>query len=564
MATGALRRLDPFTAEIIKDGLIAIGEEMFVAMARASMSPIIYEVLDYAVGITDDKAQLIAQGNGVAGFLGVLTYSVKSVLDKFTRENLRPGDIIATNDPYTGGGTHLSDVCMIMPIFYNGELIAFSANKAHWTEVGGMAPGSWTTDATEIFQEGLQFPCIKVFENDKPLPQILDIIRANVRTPDMSLGDFHAQAASLRLAGRRIVELCDKYGVSAVKEAIQLLLEDGERRVRAELAKLPKGTFYAEDTIDDDGISDKAIPVKVKISVTDEEFIVDFTGAPAQVAGPINASRTATLSALRAMWVAITDPRAQINEGTFRPLKLICPDGTIFTAQRPVPTSTYWETMTYAFDLVWKAMAPLVPHRLSCGHFNTVGANIVTTFHPENDQFTIMVEPSVGGWGAHYNTDGESGLFCVGDGETYNLPIEVVEHAYGLMVDQYTFNTEPGGEGEFQGGRGTVREYRILHEKGGTITITLGRHKFPAWGVNGGRGGSRNYVQIKRADGTLTQPLGKTARLVLRKGDVARVVCGGGGGWGDPKKRPREKVLADLRAGLISQEVARNIYGLDL
>lgn len=562
--TTTRRRLDPFTAEVIKDGLVAIGEEMFIAMARTSMSPIIYEVLDYATGLTDDKARLLTQGNGVAGFIGVLTYSVQSVIDKFGLDGLYPGDIVMTNDPYGGGGTHTSDVCMVMPIFVDGEIVAFSANKAHWTEVGGMSPGSWTTDSTEIYQEGLQFPTIKAFENDKPLPQLLDLIRVNVRTPEMSLGDFHAQAASVRLAGRRIAELCEKYGMDAVKEAMARLLEDGERHARAALDRLPKGTWTAEDVIDDDGISGDPIPVRVKVTITDDEFIVDYSDMPPQVAGPINSSRTGTHSALRAVWIGVANPHAQINEGLFKPIRLICPDATIITAQRPAPTSTYWETLLYTLDLVWKALAPIVPDRLPAGHYNTVGASITTTFHPDDDRFTILVEPNLGGWGAHEDQDGESALFSSMNGETFNLPVEITEHAYGLRVDEYAFNPEPGGEGRYRGGRGVIRSYEMLHDKGGTVTITLGRHKQPAWGVDGGREGSRNYVQVRKADGTLTEPRGKTARLPLAKGDVLRIVCGSGGGWGDPKDRPDDRVREDVRAGTMSPEVAREVYGVEV
>lgn len=556
--------LDPFSAEVIKDGLVAIGQEMFVAMARTSMSPIIYEVLDYATGLTDARANLLTQGNGVAGFIGVLTYSVQSVLDKFGVTGLRPGDIVMTNDPYGGGGTHLSDVCMVMPIFYRGELVAFAANKAHWTEVGGMAPGSWTTDSTEIFQEGLQFPCIKAFENDRPLEQLVDLIRANVRTPDMSIGDFHAQAASVRLAGRRIEQMCEKYGLGAVKEAMEWLLDDGERRARAALAELPKGTFTAEDVIDDDGISDAPIPVSVRVTITDDEFIADFTGMPPQVTGPINSSRTGTYSALRAAWIAVSNPHNQINEGTFRPLRLVCPDATIITAERPAPTSTYWETLLYSLDLVWKALAPVVPDRLSAGHYNTVGSSITTTFHPDNEAFTILVEPNMGGWGAQVDHDGETGLFSSMNGETFNLPIEITEQAYGLRVERYEFSEEPGGEGRFRGGRGVERAYRILHDKGGTVTITLGRHKNPAWGVAGGQAGGRNFAQIVKANGQEGPRVGKTARLRLDKGDILRIVCGAGGGWGDPCGRPRDRVIADVRAGLMSATVASDVYGVDV
>ena len=199
----AKQAIDPFTLEIIKEGLGAIGDEMFVTMQRTSMSTIIYEVLDYAVGLTDAKGNLITQGNGVTLFLGTLDFGARSVLDKFGAENLKPGDIYITNDPYTGGGTHLSDVSILAPIFYEGRLVAFAANKGHWTEVGGMAAGSWTTNSTEIYQEGLQFPCIKLFDQGEPIQSLLDIIRANVRTPDMSIGDMYAQVASMRIAERR-------------------------------------------------------------------------------------------------------------------------------------------------------------------------------------------------------------------------------------------------------------------------------------------------------------------------------------------------------------------------
>lgn len=559
------RHTDPFTAEIIKSGLNAIGDEMFLAMARSSMSPIIYEVLDYAVGITDDDANVIAQGNGVTLFIGVLTEMVKATLQKFGKEGLRPGDIIAINDPYGGGGTHLSDVGMVMPIFYGDELIAFAANKAHWTEVGGMAPGSWSTDATEIYQEGLQFPCIKVFENDQPNEAILDLIRANVRTPDMTMGDFHAQAASLRLAGRRMQELCDRYGVEAVKESIEAMLEHGRQVALDALSRMPKGVFTAKMNIDDDGLGGEPLPVQVKITITDEEFICDFTGSAPQARGPINTSYTGLLIGTRCMWLAAAEPHYPVNEGIFAPVKVICPPGTVFTAERPAPTSCYWESLLYVTDLIWAALAPHLPHRLSAGHFNTVGSAITTTYHPDTDDFTILVEPNVGGWGARADGDGPSGMFCVGDGETYNPPIEITEQKFGLQVVQYELNTDdPGGEGEFRGGRGVIRAYKMLHDRGGTFTITLGRHKELPWGVDGGQPGSNNYFLVHRADGTVEGPFAKSARLPLNKGDIVSICTGSGGGWGDPKRRSREAVLADVRAGTMLPSVAREVYGVEV
>ena len=202
--------IDPFTLEIIKDSLVAIGDEMFIALQRTSKSTIIYEVLDFASGLTDARGQLISQGNGVTGFLGNLTFGVQATLEKFGPQNLYPGDVVIINDPYSGGGTHLSDVSLIVPIFYDEKLVAFSASKAHWTEVGGKDPGSWTTDSTEIYQEGLQFPCVKLYEEGRPVQSLIDLIAANVRTPDMTLGDMYAQSASMHLGERRFQELCTK------------------------------------------------------------------------------------------------------------------------------------------------------------------------------------------------------------------------------------------------------------------------------------------------------------------------------------------------------------------
>ena len=563
-STISYQQTDPFTVEIIKSGLNAVGDEMFLAMARSSMSPIIYEVLDYAVGVTDDNGNVISQGNGVTLFIGVLSEAVKAVLRKFGKENLNPGDIIALNDPYVGGGTHLSDVCMVMPIYHEGEIVAFSANKAHWTEVGGMAPGSWTTDSTEIFQEGLQFPCIKVFENDTPSEAIMDLIKANVRTPDMTIGDFHAQAASLRLAGRRIQELCTRYGIGSVREAISAMFTHGEQVARDALKRMPKGVYTASMNIDDDGLGGDSIPVQVKITITDDEFLVDYTGSAPQARGPINTSWTGLTIGTRCLWLAICEPHYTVNEGIFAPLRVVCPPGTVFTSDRPAPTSAYWESLLYITDLIWAALAPHMPDRLPAGHYNTVGAAITTTFHPDTDDFTIVVEPNVGGWGGRSDSDGPSGMFCVGNGETFNPPVEIAEKKFGLEVYRYAFNTEdPGGEGEFRGGRGVRREYKMLHENGGTFTITLGRNKERPWGVNGGHPGGNNYVQITRADGTVEPTFAKAARVKLNKGDLVSIRTASGGGWGDPKNRPKEKVLADVRAGVMLPNVAREVYGID-
>lgn len=524
--------------------------------------PIIYEVLDFASGLTDAKGQLLTQGNGVTLFIGMLTFMVKETLAKYgTTGNIKPGDVFLINDPYGGGGSHLSDVGLVLPIFVDGELLAFAANKAHWTEVGGKDPGSWTTDSTEIYQEGLQFPCVKLYEEGKLNQAIVEIIAANVRFPDLSLGDMWAQVAALRTGEKRFQELCAKYGKETVKASIDYLLDYGEQMARRELAKLPKGVFEAEDFIDDDGLGNGPIRVKVKVTITDDEFICDFTGTDPQVPGPINCSYTGLVSAVRSVFLAITNPSQDVNDGVFRPLKVIAPEGTVLNAKRPAPVSTYWESLNFGADVIWKALAPVLPDRLTAGHLLSVCAVILGGTHPDTGEPFLIVEPSVGGWGAGRGMDGQSGQFCIGDGETYNVPVEVAETRYGVLVEEYALRTDGAGAGEWRGGCGVIRAYRALTD-GQFLTATFGRHKYLPWGVSGGHEGSRNEIQVIRTDGTVVGPFGKCARLPLNKGDVVRLITATGGGYGDPFNRPPERVAEDVKNGYITVEQARDLYGV--
>lgn len=555
--------VDPFTIEIIREQLIAAAEESFVALGRSSQSPIIYEVLDYACAITDPAGDIIAQANGVPGFLGTLTFAVKAILEKFPAAEIVPGDVFMNNDPYRGGGNHLSDVALIAPIFYGDELAAFAVNKAHWTEVGGMAAGSWTTDSTEIYQEGLQFPAIRLYQGGVIIQSLVDLIAANVRTPEATLGDLFAGVASLRRADRRVLEICRQHGSAAVQESIRTSLDQGEMLARKALAGLPKGEFHAEAWMDDDGLTETPVYVCVKVTIADDRFVADFTGSSPQVPGPINCTRTRLHSACRTVFKAIADPATPVNDGWFRPVEIICPDGTVFTAQRPAPVSTYWETGAYAVDLLWRALFPVLPDRLTAGHHLSVCGTLIAGFDEAGERF-ILVEPQAGGWGAGATKDGENGLVPVGDGETYVIPVEVCETRYPLLVDQYTFNETPAGHGRYRGGLGLIRDYRLLVDEA-LLTTTFGRHKYPPWGANGGAHGSPNGVEVlapSRAEAVLWR--GKIARHVLKRGDVVRLITGVGGGYGDPRERPVVAVVDDVRNRYITPEVAADVYGVHL
>ncbi len=547
-----------FELEIIKNGLMVAAEEMFYSWGRTAKSPVIYEVLDFGVAIIDASGEnLVTLAPGIPAFTGVLDFTAAEVVAKW-KDDIRPGDVFVSNVPYDSG-THLNDVTLVMPIFYDNQRLGFAAAKGHWTEVGGMHFGSWTSDSTEIYQEGTQLPCVKLYVKGEPNRNVIDIIEYNSRLPDFALGDMYAQVASMRVAARRVTKLVEKYGLDTVLQAMLKLQEDGEKYAKLKLKELPKGIFTAEDWIDDDGITDDPIPVKVEVQVTDEEFLVDFTGS-GQSKGSINSPFPSTVSAVRETYMAMLDPYAHPNGGFFSPLKVIAPKGSVFNPVRPAPTSTFWEALSYAADLVWKALAPHVPDMLTAGHFLSIEATILGGLDDEGEPFAI-VEPQPGGWGAGYNMDGTSGLVACADGETYIAPSEVYERRMPIMVEKYELNTKDGtGHGKFRGGFGVVRNYRVLCNEA-SLTVTAGRSKYPCWGAAGGMPGTPNYCIVYKKD---VEPLRtkNIAAFKMERGDMVSLRTGGGGGWGDALMRDPERVQWDVKNNYISMEDAQNIYGV--
>lgn len=550
---------DRFTMDVLREGFAAISDEMFVSLQRTSQSPIIYEVLDFGVGISDADGELVSQGNGIAGFLGPLGDAIKETIAR--HPDLRPGDVIIANDPYAGGGTHLSDVALIRAVFAGNELIGFAAAKGHWTEVGGKDPGSWTADSQDVYAEGLQLPFVHAYRGGKPVDDIRAILAANSRLPDMVLGDLTAQAACLEVAERRLLEMCDRYGAATVRAAMRAVLERSERLCKDAIARIPHGVFTAEDCTDTDGLGNGPFRVQVRVEITDSGVTCDFTGSHGQVPGPINCTWSGLVSGVRTVFKAITDPAEPATDGWFRPLTIICPAGSIFNATRPAPVAAYFEATEMTSDLVWHALAPAFPDRLPAGTFVSVCSTSLALTHPDTGEETLLVEPQAGGWGATRDADGQHGLVSVGDGETYTIPVEVAEQRYGVRVERFGFDiVEGAGAGRRRGGRGLVREYRICSDEA-LLTVAWGRHLYPPWGAAGGRDGSPNYVEVLR-DGTPLGPrFGKVSRMPLHRGDVVRLVTGSGGGYGDPSEREPGLVADDLRDELITDEEAASVYG---
>ena len=545
---------DPITLEIIQNSLQATADEMFLVMKKTAMSSIIYEVLDMATGITDPVGQLASSGAGIPAFVGVLDKAVTVIVQKFDKPGeIEPGDVFTTNCPYYGGVTHLNDIIVAMPVFAEGRIIAWTAAMGHNSDVGGMAPGSLSGDATEIFQEGLRLPAIKLISRGETIRPVLEIIKVNSRMPEVLEGDLWATIAAVRTGARRLTEICAKYGADTFDAAMGGFIDMGERISRAELAKLPKGRFELSEEQDDGRI------FKVSITITEEDFIVDLRDNPDQSNSPVNTARDGAMVSAQMLFKSLTSPETAANAGSFRPIRLLTREGSVFHAKEPAPIGFYYEIELRIYDMMWRCLAPHVPGKLAAGHFASVCGTFISGTHPDTGRHYTIIEPQTGGWGASARADGNSAMFCGFHGETYNCPAEINEARNGVFVDRMELNLEPGGEGRFAGGRGIVMDYR-MRARDGLLTMGYTRSKFPPWGLDGGRDGTPNYVEVRRRDGG-TERYAFVSGLRLGPDDVIRVVTANGGGLGDPRDRAPAAVAEDLRNGLVTPERAREIYG---
>ena len=548
---------DPITLEIIQNSLQATADEMFAAMKKTAMSSIIYEVLDMGTGIMDAGGELASSGAGIPAFIGVLDKAVKVIIAKFDQPgDIKPGDVFATNDPYYGGVTHLNDIVVAMPVFAGGHIIAWTANIAHNSDVGGMAPGSLFGEATEIFQEGIRLPAVKIISEGQPIRSVMDIIKVNSRMPDVLEGDVWAAIASVRVGDRRLREIADKYGADTFENAMSSFMDFGEDVSRASLADLPKGTFELSEEQDDGRI------FNVKITIGDDEFTVDLRDNPDQADNPVNTSRDGVMVAAQMIFKSLTDPHSPANGGSFRPINLLTCEGSVFHAKEPAPIGFYYEIELRVYDIMWRCLASHMPERLAAGHFASVCGTFIGGIHPDTGRQYTIIEPQLGGWGASRNGDGNHAVFCGFHGETYNCPAEINEARNGLYVDRMELNMEPGGEGKYTGGRGIVMDYRVRADNG-FLTAGYTRSKFPAWPVDGGAEGSPNYVEFRPKQGEM-QRFAFVSGLTTHRDDIIRVVTGNGGGLGDPKERDPELVRRDVKNGLITPERAREVYGIEV
>ena len=547
---------DPITLEIIQSSLQAAADEMFAALRHTAMSAIIYEVLDCGTGITDRAGELAGSGAGIPAFVGVLDKTVQKVIGKFDKPgDIEPGDIFMTNDPYNGGVTHLNDVILVMPVFAGRDIVAWTANIAHWNDVGGMVPGSMSTDAREIFQEGMILAGIKLFSRGQPIRSVFDILTANCRMPDFLTGDLWAGVASVRVGERRVLEIVTKYGREVFLHAVEKYMEYGERVSRAALRKIPTGSYSLVEE------QDQGPPWKVNVEVTDDRFIVDLRDNPDQDRGPFNMSRDEAVVSCQMAFKCVTSPERVANGGTFRPLQVLTRHGSIFDPKFPAAMGIYYEMTIRLEDLVTRCISQRLPERLPSGSFASVCGTLFGGIHADTGRTYAVIEPELGGWGGSPAGDGNPGQFSALHGETYNCPAEVAEARYGVTVDYLSFHDEDGGAGLHRGGKGVRIDYRMRSDNA-WLTVAYTRSRVLPWPLKGGCLGSPNHVQIVRKDGKI-EDHSVVSGLTVNQGEIIRIMTGTGAGWGDPLERDLELIKDDVKNGYITREQANRYYRLE-
>jgi len=554
------RGRDLVTTEVVSNYLVAVADEMKRTVVRTAMSPVIYEVLDFSTGVFDRRGRLVAQTAGLAIFLGTLDWAVQAVLKKFG-DDLHPGDVILTNDPYEGGGTHLNDVSVVAPVFDAGRLRGFVASRAHWMDIGGQVPLSVMTNATEIHQEGLLLPVVKAYERGRPNRQLIDTLTANIRQPETWKGDFGAQLAACHVGRRRLAELLARYGPEVVEDCIDATLDATERLTRERLEAMPDGRYRGVDFLDSDTVTGSPVRVEVAIEKSGADVTLDFTGSAPATKSSYNLTYCGLVSGCRVLLRAITDPHGPTNDGCFRPLTVKAPPGTVVNATKPSPVAMYGEVARRAIDAAWRALSEVIPQGLPAGHFGTICGQCMAGWDDRlaPSRYTSFSAPNGGGWGATPDRDGESALVCVSNGDTRNTPVEIIEARNPLMVTRYELRTDSGGPGKYRGGLGTTLEFLV--ETGGqyAATFAAGRAERAAFGLHGGRDGVTNRVTVTR-DGKTIAGLGRSTAFLLEKGDLVTVESGGGGGWGDPRERDPRAIAEDVRLGYVSPEAAAGDY----
>jgi N-methylhydantoinase B len=554
---------DPITLSVIYNRLLTINKEMGITMINTSISPIFAEVHDFSCAICDWNNRIVAQIDGVPSHTASSMEAVKAISKEFEKD-IHPGDVFVLNDPYLGG-THLPDVTIMKPIFYDGEVQFVAINRAHHGDVGGMEPGSYAPGATELFHEGIRIPPLRIYSNEKPIRDVVNMIRINTRMPDALWVDMKAQVASCRVAQKRILELIDKYGVEKTRETVEDIHKYAEHRMRLEIERLSDGIYEGESFLDSDGFCDDPIRIKVTITLKGDEAKVDFTGSDPQVTGFVNSPLANTATCVYvAFLTTVTTPDIPHNEGVYRPIHIFAPEGTVVNPRFPAPVaSCTLDTACAILEACWMALARVLPERVPAG-WNRWNGPTVTGIDPRSGEFYVMF--GFNGFGGAGGMHGMDGRHYIGDGIDLGgliAPnIETNEADYPHITEFNEFTTDSCGAGEFRGGCGAKYRIRMYDDQPNLVMFGDGKVN-PPYGLFGGKPGSCNLAFINEGLSGERELKAKES-LRLKKDDTYTSYPSGGGGWGDPMSRDAELVAADVRNEIVSFDSALKDYGVVL
>ena len=542
---------DPITLEILQNSLRSITDETYIALTKAAYSTNIKERRDHSTALTDTHGRLVVQAeNSLPIHLASMLGMMDQLLAKYQPEDMSEGDIFVANDPYVAGGTHLPDVNLAMPCFVDGQLLGFLCNIAHHADIGGMTPGSMAGGMSEIYQEGLRIPLVRLFTAGELNQDIFDLLLLNVRVPHERRGDYFAQVAACRLGSRRLNELALRYGAETLTAAFAAIMDRTENRLRSGITQIPDGTYEFTDVLDNDGMGTKDIPISVSINVLGEDIFFDFEGTGPQMKGNFNLTFNATQSAVYYVLKAMLDPDLPNNHGLIRAVNITAPPGTLVNANHPAAVAGRANTTQRVVDVLIGALASALPEQ-AVGAAN--GANVTAVFYghdPRHDRPYVYLETLGGGFGGRFTKDGKDGV-QVHITNTSNLPVEAIEVEYPLLVESYCLIEDSGGAGKFRGGMGIRRIVRPVGHN--SVFSGMGeRFVHQPWGIFGGKSGATGRFSLRgpsRNDETLPD---KPNHVPFSPDHAIVIETPGAGGYGPPTERDKATLAADYRSGKFS------------
>jgi N-methylhydantoinase B len=553
----SVARVDPITLEVIKNAFDSIADQMAITLMRSAYSAIVRDSLDYSTGFCDAQGRMLAQGLTTPLHLGSFPPAMRYLV-KQQAGRMQPGDVFIFNDPYGAEGVHLPDIYVIKPIFAGGQVEGFATTLAHHTDVGGIAPGSNSIHSTEIYQEGLRIPLLKLYDRGEPNETMFRIIEQNVRLPVKVLGDLRAQVAACLAAERAYLPMIEKYGAATLRVYHDELLDDAERRMRAEIASVPDGTYDFTDYIDGLGERPEPIVFQVSLTVRGDEMAIDWTGSSRQVPAGINSPMPFTRSAAYVAVRCAIAPHLPNSEGYMRPIQVSAPLGTIMNPVLPGACAARGITGYRMIDAILGALSKAVPDRVPAA--GEGGSSLPSVGGYRDGRAFVHVETILGTWGGRPSADGEEGVPNPGANQS-NQPIELIEAELPLEAVQYALIPDSGGAGRFRGGLGLVREYRLLADEA-VWTMRSDRRAHRPYGVQGGRPGAPSWNILNPGPGQRVLPTLPMESVALERGDVFRMTLAGGGGYGDPLERDLARVLDDYLDEKVTLEHARQEYGV--